>query len=1029
MNNVYDFKFYPSLILRTPAYSYQCYGDPEIQKLLEEPFFKSAIYLASSSLYEALKKKNFRHKELSNKEQLAVKRYLNRMCFRPTPFGLFAGFSMIKWGHQNSMLQLGQDKKAHINFSQGYSALLAGDILRSMPSYQTFVANNSIYRVGNEYRYIRYDENSKTGDRNFYIDSFSGTEILSNILPYAKGKRTMGELVQFVMIRCETGEREAQSFVEQLIAKQIILSTLMPNITGEAYIGRVMGFAQKIKGDFPYLSAVRSKINKLGSISHNIHKMDLGEELSDWNYSSEAADRPHSDLVYVNLENPDVHGSLSTTYQQKILDGLYCIDKLLPDYPTEALQELAAAFTRKFGLRTVPLLQALDPEAGVDYASLAVYNDAPVLFPDIQAKRGGNSLSLIEWTPVHKLLMNKWNSLVTTEDGVDYILLKKEDIEKLPDSNQEYLLPPGISVLFRTMGDKVYIEKAGGASALALSGRFTPFNESLHIINKEIAGMEAIDNPKVVFAEIAHFGDQHTANINRRETMRAYEIPIMTGSCLDNQFLIPLNDLYVNVQGGRIFLWSEKLRKSIIPRLSSAYNYTRSSLPVFRFLCDLQSQGIKTNFSFDLSFFFPGLSHYPRVQYESAILHLATWNIQREQWPGRLGQKSKEYQIAALKDWLTEIHCPKYISVNESDNQIILDHTRDTDMEMLLRAAKNKETIVIKEFPFLYVKKSIVTDEGSRPFNDQFVASLFHHEKTYEPPPPPTFFEEKPTLPKRQYLPGSEWLYFKIYCHPSRSNDLLVQYIAPPFQYWKQEGILKQWFFIHYRDPEYHVRIRANINPHSTQKLMIDINEKCASLIHDGMIHDYQIAIYARELERYGPDLIEEVEAAFCAGSIWVIKYLNATAEGDLHLDNYGFAIVSIEIMLDVFNYSLPDKETLFYQLYYSFSREFESSAALNDKLKRKFRELKGLFRQLPEIADNDTLFGPSCSAEAAIFRNAYTLTANKINGWPMVKKNKLTGDLIHTHVNRLFPDKQRKHEMVLYYCLWRYYRSVRLRQ
>jgi len=69
-----------------------------------------------------------------------------------------------------------------------------------------------------------------------------------------------------------------------------------------------------------------------------------------------------------------------------------------------------------------------------------------------------------------------------------------------------------------------------------------------------------------------------------------------------------LSDLWVRYENNEIILESKKLGKRVIPRLSSAYNYNHSDLPVFRFLCDLQHQSIQSNLTLNLSSLFPALT-------------------------------------------------------------------------------------------------------------------------------------------------------------------------------------------------------------------------------------------------------------------------------------------------------------------------------------------------------------------------------------------------------------------------------------
>ncbi len=82
-----------------------------------------------------------------------------------------------------------------------------------------------------------------------------------------------------------------------------------------------------------------------------------------------------------------------------------------------------------------------------------------------------------------------------------------------------------------------------------------------------------------------------SATFWRAPVLREYEIPFLgrSGAASENQ--IPVSDLRVSVAGNRIVLRSARLGREVIPRLTSAHNFWRGSLGVYRFLCMLQSQG------------------------------------------------------------------------------------------------------------------------------------------------------------------------------------------------------------------------------------------------------------------------------------------------------------------------------------------------------------------------------------------------------------------------------------------------------
>ena len=93
------FSCYPDFFIRTPAFSLDNLKDipAESKDLLtflsrqwENPIIKGAIILASPALYNQLNSE-LESPDPPQKLLLSFLRYYIRMCFRCTPFGLFAG--------------------------------------------------------------------------------------------------------------------------------------------------------------------------------------------------------------------------------------------------------------------------------------------------------------------------------------------------------------------------------------------------------------------------------------------------------------------------------------------------------------------------------------------------------------------------------------------------------------------------------------------------------------------------------------------------------------------------------------------------------------------------------------------------------------------------------------------------------------------------------------------------------------------------------------------------------------------------
>lgn len=1018
MLSITDYKFYSQVIVRTPFYRVSTY-DESLNDILHDSCFTSAILLSSKSLYQSLEKKGFIYNNLAEKEIFTVKQYFNRMCFRPTPFGLFAGISITSWNEGISKICFDGrlQVKTLVNYEHG--VLIAEQITGCQARvFESYILNPSLYKVNNEYRYIKYMQ-KEDGVLNFYIESIELTSTVANILSYFKEDHLLTDLINFLIAEYDITLSESERFTNELIERQIILSELLPNITGQEYCGRVMekmeaaGFSIPNKFGMHALLSINTK--PLGDFIRSIADKSNGvEKLSGFRDCNKSP-------LYVNMERNCQMNGMSYEMQEKIEQALYCLDKLVPGYQNDTLVKFKKDFRKKFDLRWIPLMVALDPEVGVDYCSMGKVVGECELVDNILGNRPDNDVKSIQWSRYQTFLLNKWNTSLTKASGIPTIELKEDELEALGSQEVIGTLPPSMAVLFRTVGTAVYIEEAGGASAASIMGRFTVFNKSIKAATEELSEIEQSANPEIIFAEIAHFSGFKTANINRRAAVRQYEIPVVTGAGVDKQHQIALNDLWVSVVEDEIIIWSKRLQKRIIPRLSSAFNYIRNDLPVFRFLCDLQFQGIRSNFSLDLYALFPGLSFYPRIQYKDSILHLASWHINKETVGKILAFNRMNDKLTALKELAKELNWPEFISVNRHDNYIVIDVTKREELLFLLKLFQKNESLIIKEFPFAGTNKNRNNVDGTDNYIAQYVAILYHRHQVYHRVTSPLEQIFSPKKITRNFPPGSAWNYFKIYCHPTRSNEILIKYILPLCERWLNTGFIKKWFFVRYADPDHHLRIRVNGDPINTGILIKGFNNIMTPLIDAGIVCNFEQGVYEREMERYGKDIIEYLEKAFFAGTRLIISFIGRVSEGNKEKAQFEMAFCNINILLDCFKYNVKDKIDLFERFYMSMKSEFAISEIEEERLKRRFREFRknSSFLSIDQLIDRFKL-----DTEAEYFRYTHREIYRMVCDSPPERKAGLIGDIIHMHLNRLFVSYQRKNELVIYYCLWRHYAS-----
>lgn len=162
---------------------------------------------------------------------------------------------------------------------------------------------------------------------------------------------------------------------------------------------------------------------------------------------------------------------------------------------------------------------------------------------------------------------------------------------------------------------------------------------------------------------------------------------------------IYIDDLMLSYRGGELVLRSKRLNRRIIPRLTSAHNYYNDTLPVYRFLCDMQHQGKRTFWGFDWGGLADKLSYRPRVRYGNSILSLAAWNIKQEEIVAFYQALDNEL-VARVSNWRKKRNIPVYVLLSEGDNELYIDFESPISIRAFLSTVKKRTTFQLLEFIF-----------------------------------------------------------------------------------------------------------------------------------------------------------------------------------------------------------------------------------------------------------------------------------------------------------------------------------------
>ncbi|WP_064966674.1 lantibiotic dehydratase family protein [Tenacibaculum ovolyticum] len=734
MKDKNTYQIFNNYCLRTPLFPYSNYLkiiekdkilDDDFKQLLTNQIFREALFLASPELLEQIEKweiSNLQDADKIEKLQITILKYYTRMSTRCTPFGLFASCSI---GHfkNETIIELNDIKnyKRITRFDTTFLNSLFQKLLKqeSIKNKLLFYPNTSIYKIGNLFRYVEYIIKNKK--RAYSLEGIKYSDYLELILKKAKEGKKISELANLIIDE-EITFKEAKEFIEELINNQILVSELEITVTGADYYTCLIERIEKI-------TEAQQTYKQLKKLKISLKNLDttFGNPL--FNYKSikdnTTALVPDSETKY--LFQTDIFSStnkntLSSIIQKQLRNVLILFNKMTPPLENNYLIDFKRKFLKRFEESEVPLNLVLDTETGIGYADKS--DDTNELLNNLLTPTIQKRYERVIWTDVDTILQQK---LVEATRNKQYsINLTEEDFKDLPTTWND--LPDTFSSIIEVFkseeNHQIYINSAGGSSAVNLLGRFSSGNEQLLKHVDEIIRAEDEINNDTVLAEIVHLPEVRTGNILQRPSFRKHEIPYLGASSIKNENQIPLEDILISVKNDRIVLRSKQLNKEILPRLGNAHNYKRNSLPIYHFLCELQTQNKRPSIGFSWNSLLKRQPYLPRVEFKNFILSKARWNIKVLEFKEIC---KKEKLLVAIKKWQKAQMIPNFVELVDGDNKLLISLINENSVKMLLHTIKNRTQFILEEF--LFTDKEIVKNEKENSFSNQFVISFYNKER------------------------------------------------------------------------------------------------------------------------------------------------------------------------------------------------------------------------------------------------------------------------------------------------------------
>ena len=1040
----------PFFVVRTPRLSLEqlrsmsqseLTTEQQLNAWLAVPGVLEALYLASPSLLERIALwRDKPDSKQGKKVAQALLKYFIRMCSRPTPFGLFSGIHCGEVGNETALISGPHvDDKRSTRLDIFYLSALKEHFVKhaSRSDSLKYKPNSSHYYVAEQCRYIETylsDDNMQ-----YRLSAVESDEYFKFALHSARSGVSFNELVTLFCTQYpDASQEEVEQYIQDLIDESVLQAQIPLPLTGESPDSALLKSLQAIDAH----DTADHLATALAQVAHIDAKKnaDIAAYKQIFAHLSELPVKVQENKLFQS----DVYRhfeqcQLGDTELNRLKQQLELLAGLSAPPTGGVLTEFMAQFNARFEGQFVPLDVILDDESGIGISDETGY-DAPLIAGLPLANKHTQAGPAAPPSSLLETLVDEALSLPANRAKTCVVLKSKELKSKVTNKAVLKQMPSSFAAMLSIFEDAshnpiVKFNGCYGPSSANLLGRFCHLEPTLK--NQVVAQLqkEQAHSPDVIFAEVVHMPEGRPGNVIARPHLRDYEIVFMADSSLPDPYQITLSDLYVWVEGQQVKLWSKRLNKQVVPRLSSAHNYSARSLSAYKFLCMLQHQsGSAPNFHMPQST--ARSAFVPRLMLDNLILSEKTWRIERSQLQAVV--KNGRFDREVLAALMEKYQLDAQVCYAMGDNVLQLDLTHPDMFEILLAETKNNPRVELKEVLSNHYQSRVSDAQGNH-YNNELIVPFFNPNAAQH-----THFTDQPLANinaepiKRRFSAGSQWLSLKIYSGNSLVEQLLSEQLLPMIE--QQSHLYDKWFFIRYSDPDWHLRLRFFGEPQVLcGQLLPLLNQMLDPMIESGELHKVELMTYEREVERYGgPESMALVESLFMFDSAFIAKVCALIEECGESL-RWRAALLYTDSLLTLFNYSSEQKLSLISGLREGFGKEFGDSSALRKQLGNRFREYETTLEDDFSHAHSSALQPKDESQEALLTllaqwqKQAHPVVAqlNHLmeNDALNCSRDALLGSLLHMHNNRMFKAYGREQELVIHDLLRRKYFSANRQQ
>lgn len=1004
-----------------------------LAELLRDEHIAGPLRICSPALFERLANDVSRQKAAPN--LLVVLRYLVRMSTRATPFAAYACVGIGRIAEERDGIARPCAASCYIDIDSNVLLEFDGRIKRTVPrDEETRVRSaNIVYEKGKSIRFI--ERRLAKAQMYYELAKTDRTDFLALTLAELRTSKTVREIVDLLAAKAPNiARRDIADYIFRLVDGGVLQVDLDLRLTTgrrlDDYLTSLVNAIPVAESTAEYriLKKISSTIGS--GVAHDIGTAAACVSRAESLLKEAGGDFPSGQMFHVDAYCDGAPRLVGERELRHLSKAISTLESLVSRPVDTTFGEIRQSLESRFGNEFVPLMVALDPESGISFG----YSKASTKWTDGLNIKPKNAKA----GPTMEML---YHALASKSAGMNGQAIDLDDAF----GNTEGLgtkisgsFSACITLYEDGSGDAngerhplMALNFLHGPGATKINARFGARHAGIENALRETAQREDRHGDEIAYAEVVHLPSPRHANIASRPSIRPYEIVLSGSSDVPADHQIRPDELAVAVIGSDIVLWSTRLNKRVVPRFSSAYNFKiKTNLGLYQFFCVLAASAAHLpNFQWPNSLY--ATPFLPRVTCGDVIVSRARWHLDKSAID-RICKHIEAQDWEALRNLFAEKMLPPWFSIQMNDNLLEIERDNRLSLALLGDEIGGKSSVVLTEAPArlgravlrcnddawhseivlpLHVVDSGAGAEATVIAHSTFVLRNAVHDLLKAPEP------------------RANWHYMKLYGGEDYLEGLAAGDLATILRQAHQQGLVKRWFFIRYRDPEFHIRLRLegegqdfNNFVHALQHNLLE------PLLRKHELSGYKNDNYLPEYSRYGGrKVMQHVEDIFFNDSVYCLAMIRKARELQSDELVWKAAISGVLDYMKSFRLSPQQVRRFIAEQRRAFLSEMQIEKTQFDALGTLYKKHR---RYLETIVSGPENAAPHIAQALEARRSANTGPCDAIMAAiPGDNILIVLSSIVHMQANRIFTGNSRPQEFIVWDFLDRATRSVAARR